>query len=219
MNKLIYCINVKGSGLILMINTHRIMGENILKYANSKSIYLINKKRFIWGNIKPDCTPKYKVKKHYYIESIDMVVDKIIHLSSLTLEDVYYDMKLGRFSEEMGVICHFLCDFFCAPHYYRWEFKSTNAVKQHMMYEQRLAKLCKNFRPTKLINTNINKENVKEFIESMQRQYDGIVNYENDLTFSYYVCDSIINMILNNVFNNKNIPEKNAMIYKNKVII
>ena len=139
-----------------MINTHRIIGENILKYANSKSIYLINKKRFIWGNIKPDCTPKYKVKKHYYDESIDMIVEKIIYLASLKLEDVYYDIKLGKFSEELGVVCHFLCDFFCAPHYYRWEFKSTNAVKQHVMYEQKLAKLCKNFKPTNIINTNIN---------------------------------------------------------------
>ena len=191
-----------------MINTHRTMGENILKYTNSKSIYLINKKRFIWGNIKPDCTPKYKVKKHYYDESIDMVVEKIIYLSSLTLEDVYYDMKIKKFSEELGVICHFLCDFFCAPHYYRWEFKSTNAVKQHMMYEQKLAKLCKNFTPSKIINTNINKKNVKEFIEELQKQYSGIVNYYNDLTFSYYVCDSIINMILNNVFNNRNHKEQ-----------
>lgn len=199
-----------------MINTHRIIGENILKYANSKSIYLINSKRFIWGNIKPDCTPKYKIKKHYYDESIEMIIDKIIYLSSLTLEEVYFDMKLGRFSEELGVVCHFLCDFFCAPHYYRWEFKSTNAVKQHMMYEQKLAKLCKTFKPTKIINTNINKSNLRMFIEDLQKQYSGIVNYNNDLTFSYYVCDSIINMILNDVFSNKNLSRKT---YKNKVII
>lgn len=216
---MIYFINIEGSGLVLMINTHRIMGENIIKHANNKNIYLINKKRFIWGNIKPDCTPKYKMKKHYYTESIDMIIDKIIYLSSLTLEEVYYDMKLGRFSEELGVICHFLCDFFCAPHYYRWEFKSTNAVRQHIMYEQRLAKLCRSFRPTNMISTNVNKENIREFIENMQSQYDGIVDYDNDLTFAYYVCDSVINMILSNVFSNKNMAAKDSMIYKNKVII
>lgn len=128
-------------------------------------------------------------------------------------------MKLGRFSEELGVVCHFLCDFFCAPHYYRWEFKSTNAVKQHMMYEQKLAKLCKTFKPTKIINTNINRENLEEFIEELQKQYDGIVNYNNDLTFAYYVCDSVINMVLNHVFSNKNLSGKNIIAYKSKVII
>lgn len=205
-----------------MINTHRLIGDNILKYTNSKSIYLINKKRFIWGNIKPDCVPKYKMQKHYYDESIDMIVDKIRYLSSLTLEDVYYNVKISKFSEELGVVCHFLCDFFCAPHYYRWEFKSTNAVKQHMMYEQKLAKLCKKFKPTKIINTNINKDNVKEFIEELQNQYNGIVDYYNDLTFSYYVCDSVVNMILNDVFNNRKsnqIYNKNMFREKNKTII
>lgn len=185
-----------------MINTHKVMGENIIKYANSKSIYLINNSRFIWGNIKPDCVPKYTFMKHYFDESIDMVIGKITYLSSLTLEDVYYKMTIGKFSEELGVICHFLCDYFCAPHYYRWEFKSTSAVKHHMMYEKKLAKLAKNFRPTGIINTNLKSENIKDFILQLQKQYDGIVNYNNDLTFSYYVCDSIVNMILNNVFLN-----------------
>ena len=187
-----------------MINTHKAMGENIIKYANTKSVYLINDKRFIWGNVKPDCIPKYKFKKHYFDESIDMIVEKIIYLSSLTLEDVYYNMTIGKFSEELGVICHFLCDFFCAPHYYRWEFKSTSAVKHHMMYENKLAKLAKNFKPTGIINTNIEPSNIKAFILQLQKQYDGILDYHNDLTFSYYVCDSVLNMILNNVFLNDN---------------
>ncbi|MDR3596539.1 zinc dependent phospholipase C family protein [Clostridium sp.] len=187
-----------------MMNTHKIMAENILKHANTKSVYLINNKRFIWGNVKPDCAPKYKFKKHYFDESIDMIVDKIINLSSLTLEDIYFDMTIGKFSEELGVICHFLCDFFCAPHYYRWEFKSTGAVKKHMIYENKLAKLAKKFKPLGIINTNIKTSDVKDFIMELQIQYDGIVDYHNDLTFSYYVCDSILNFILNNVFLNDN---------------
>lgn len=187
-----------------MINTHKIMAENIIKRANTKSVYLINDKRFIWGNIKPDCTPKYKLKKHYFDESIDMIIDKIVNLSSLTLEEIYFDMTVGKFSEELGVICHFLCDFFCAPHYYRWEFKSTKAVKKHMIYENKLAKLAKGFKPLGIINTNVNSNNIREFIFELQEQYNGMVDFHNDLTFSYYVCDSILNMILENVFSNEN---------------
>lgn len=187
-----------------MMNTHKAIGENIIKYANTKSIYLINNSRFVWGNVKPDCVPKYTFMKHYFTESIDMIVDKINYLSSLTLEEVYYKMTIDKFSEELGVICHFLCDYFCAPHYYRWEFKSTSAVKQHMMYEKRLAHVAKNFKPTGIINTNVTPDNVKNFILQLQKQYDGIINYKNDLTFSYYVCDSIVNMVLDNVFLNEN---------------
>jgi hypothetical protein len=185
-----------------MINTHKVMGENIIKYANTKSVYLINDKRFVWGNVKPDCTPKYKFKKHYFNESIDMIVEKIKYLSSLTLEEVYYDMTIGKFSEELGVVCHFLCDFFCAPHYYRWEFKSTSAVKHHMMYEKKLAKLAKEFELTGIINTDVEPSNIKAFILQLQKQYDGSLDYHNDLTFSYYVCDSVLNMVLDSVFLN-----------------
>lgn len=187
-----------------MINTHKVMGENIIKYANTKSVYLINDKRFIWGNVKPDCTPKYKFKKHYFNESIDMIVEKIKYLSSLTLEEVYYDITIGKFSEELGVVCHFLCDFFCAPHYYRWEFKSTSAVKHHMMYENKLAKLAKDFELTGIINTDVEPSNIKAFILQLQKQYDGSLDYHNDLTYSYYVCDSVLNMVLDSVFLNDN---------------
>ncbi len=187
-----------------MINTHKVMGENIIKYANTKSVYLINDKRFIWGNVKPDCTPKYKFKKHYFNESIDMIVEKIKYLSSLTLEEVYYDITIGKFSEELGVVCHFLCDFFCAPHYYRWEFKSTSAVKHHMMYENKLAKLAKDFELTGIINTDVEPSNIKAFILQLQKQYDGLLDYHNDLTYSYYVCDSVLNMVLDSVFLNDN---------------
>lgn len=198
--------------MILMMNTHKILGENIIKYANSKSIYLISKKKFIWGNIKPDCTLKYKRMKHYYDESIDMVIENIQYLSSLKLEDVYYKMTIDKFSEQLGVICHFLCDFFCAPHFYRWEFKSTTAVKHHMLYEQKLAKLAKDYKPKLAIDTTINPNNVREFIIQLQEEYDGCLDCEIDLAFSYYVCDSIINMILDNIFTNKYKTDNNIVL-------
>ncbi|GAA0078177.1 zinc dependent phospholipase C family protein [Clostridium sp. CTA-5] len=187
----------------MMINTHKIIGQNILTYANSKSVYLINDYRFIWGNIKPDCASKYKLMKHYFDESIDVMVDKIIKLASLSLGDIYYKISIGKFSEEIGVVCHFLCDYFCAPHYYRWEFKNTIQVKNHMVYEKDLGKIAKEFKPTGIITSNVTVDNVKEFILDLQEQYKGSLDYKNDLTYSYYVCDSIVNMILNNVLFNE----------------
>eukprot|EP00831_Metopus_contortus_P027022 TRINITY_DN22833_c0_g1_i7.p1 TRINITY_DN22833_c0_g1~~TRINITY_DN22833_c0_g1_i7.p1 ORF type:complete len:178 (-),score=25.06 TRINITY_DN22833_c0_g1_i7:69-602(-) len=133
----------KGCDQILIINNHKLMGENILKYSKCEVISLINKNRFIWGNVKPDCVLKYKRMKHYFDESVDIIVDKIIHLSSLSIDDVYYTMTLAKFSEELGVVCHFLCDYFCAPHYYRWHCTTTKVMKKHMIYEKKLAKRTK----------------------------------------------------------------------------
>lgn len=186
-----------------MINTHKLIAENILKDTNSKSIYLINDKRFIWGNIKPDCVFKYKMIKHYFEESIDIIISKIEKLCSLSLQDIYYKMSINRFSEELGVICHFICDYFCAPHYYRWEFKNTSQVKNHVKYEKDLAKVAKHFNSKKCTTSNINVQNIKKFIYDLQEQYDGSFDCKNDLTYAYYVCGSVVNMILNKVFLNE----------------
>ena len=186
-----------------MINNHMLMGENILKYSRCESIKIINKKRFIWGNIKPDCVLKYKKIKHYYTESIDMVIEKIYFLSSLTLDDFHYRITPAKFSEELGVICHFLCDFFCAPHYYRWECISTRATKDHMLYEKRLSKSTKSFVPKYNCKENLDIKDIRDFLEVIQKEYDGTVDYNNDLKYSYYVCESVMNSIFTQIHKNK----------------
>ena len=186
-----------------MINNHKLMGENILKYSNAGAISLINKNRFIWGNVKPDCVPQYKRIRHYFDESIDMVINKILYLSSLTIYDVHYGMSMAKFSEELGVICHFLCDYFCAPHYHRWECTSTKIMKDHMLYEKRLAKKTKTFIPGGILIAKINPNATKDFLIDLQKEYENVIDFNNDLTFAYYVCDSILNMILNNVLTNE----------------
>ena len=186
-----------------MINNHMLMGENILKYSSCKYKDMINKKRFIWGNVKPDCVLKYKKMRHYHDESIDIIIEKILYLSSLTLDEVYYSAAIAKFSEELGVVCHFLCDFFCAPHYYRWECKSTKVMKEHMLYEKRLAQRTKTFIPLRKYEKNIDEDNLKSFLEKLQIEYKGVISYNNDLSFAYYVCESVINMIMKKVLKNK----------------
>ena len=185
----------------MLINTHRILAINIFEQANEKKLYLINEKRFIWGNIKPDCTSKYKFKKHYYKESIDMIMEKIEFLSGLSVSDIYFDYGKGKFSEEIGVVCHFLCDYFCLPHNKRWEFK--NAMKKHMQYENGLAKFIKEFENSNYIDSNLSVNDIREFIDVNLERYEDKIGYRNDLNFAYYVCNSILNTMLNTIFMNE----------------
>ncbi len=193
-----------------MINNHMLMGENFLKYSRCESIDIINRNRFIWGNVKPDCVLKYKRMKHYYDESIDTIIKKIYFLSLLTLDDFYYRITPAKFSEELGIVCHFLCDFFCAPHYYRWECRSTKSTKEHMLYEKRLAKRTKSFVPEYKCKKDLEIKDIREFLEVLQKEYDGNIDYNNDLEFSYYVCESIINAIFKQIHKNKK-PGKKAV--------
>lgn len=195
----------------MLIDTHIILANNILRQANGKKIYLINRRRFIWGNIKPDCASKYKFKKHYYDESITMILDKIKELASLSVGDIYYSFGKKKFSEELGVVCHFLCDFFCVPHNQRWEFK--HSMKKHVVYEKNLAKFAKLYKFKSYIDSNLSLEDLEEFIVAHQRQYEKGESFRNDLEYSFFICNSVINMVLNEVYINEYASQKVVVAY------
>ena len=195
----------------MLINTHIILANNILRQANGKKLYLINKKRFIWGNIKPDCASKYKFKKHYYDESITMILDKIKELASLSVADIYYSFGKKKFSEELGVVCHFLCDFFCVPHNQRWEFK--HSMKKHVIYEQKLSNFAKIYNFDSYIDSNLSIDDLEAFIVAHQRQYEKEESFRNDLAYSLFICNSVINMVLNEVYINEYASQKVAVAY------
>ena len=187
----------------MLMNTHMLLANNILSRSNGKKVYLINKNRFLWGNVKPDCASKYKLKKHYYEESIEMILEKIYFLSSFSINDIYYNYGKKKFSEELGVVCHFLCDFFCMPHNRRMEFKNAIDMKNHVIYENKLAKAAKSYKPTDEIHRNLSVDMVETFIKQNLKKYEKNKGFENDLDFSYYVCNSVVNSILEQVSQNE----------------
>lgn len=185
----------------MMINTHIIIANYILDNIDEDKLSLINRRRFIWGNIKPDCASRYKFKKHYYAESIDMIVDKINKLSSLSVTQVNNESSIGKFSGELGIICHFLTDYYCLPHFERWEFK--HAMRPHVFYEKELAKVSKTYNINIKNDTNSIIEDVREFIDENLELYSLEKGYINDLNFACYVCSSIFNLILDSVIANE----------------
>lgn len=185
----------------MMMNNHKMIADYILNNMREDRLHLINRKRFIWGNIKPDCASRYKFKKHYYDESIDMILEMIDRLSSLTVTDIMNDSSVGKFSGVLGVVCHFLTDYYCLPHYERWEFK--NSMKPHVLYERELSKVSKNYEINVIKNNRLNRGNVKQFIEETLELYRFEESYENDLNFAYYVCTNVVNMIIESVVANE----------------
>lgn len=191
---------------ILLISTHKILANNILRQAENKKVFLLDKKKFVWGSIKPDCISKYKFKKHFYDESIEMILEKIDFLSSLTIEEIYFSYGKKKFSGELGVICHYICDFFCLAHNRRWRLKSD--LKKHMMYEKELNKIAKNYKFEKGSQELTDVKLVREFIEKNILEYENLDEYyEIDLIYSFFICSNIINLVLDTVLDNKYIEK------------
>lgn len=185
----------------MMMNTHMMIANYILDNIGEDRLHLINRKRFIWGNIKPDCASRYKFKKHYYAESIDMIVDMINRLASLSITEINNESSVGKFSGELGVICHFLTDYYCLPHFQRWEFK--NAIKPHVLYERELSKIAKTYKINVIKNKRVQIDNVREFIDKTLELYQLEESFINDLNFAYYVCSNIFNMVINSIIANE----------------
>ncbi|WP_156627994.1 hypothetical protein [Clostridium tertium] len=195
-----------------MMNTHKSLAQQFINGLGDDKSFIISSGHFIWGNLKPDAASKYKFKKHYFDESFDMIVKKIEFLSALTLDDIYIRYSVGKFNQELGVICHFLCDYFCVPHFQRWEFKSPSAVKDHVLYENDLNKYAKLCTIRRDINTSLTSEDIRKYIISLQKEYEGSVSYEKDLIYASHICNTVMHLILDEVILNQRLKEHIALV-------
>lgn len=184
----------------MLMNAHFLIAKSLLDNIASNKSFFINEKHFIYGNLKPDAVPQYVFKKHYLNESFDTIASKINYLCSLTIDSLAKCFSLSKFSQELGVICHFLCDFFCVPHSERWEFK--HSMKKHMSYEKELSVVAKESNLSIYKGDIITHNSFEEFFNSLYIEYKNKLDYKNDLFFSSFACNSVINYILDNILKN-----------------
>lgn len=180
--------------MTMMVNTHILLAQHIYDNLELQEKKIINYNSFIYGNIKPDMVSTYKLKKHYMDESLDMIILKIKNLSLLTINDIDKWLSISKFSQEVGVICHFLCDFFCIPHSERWEFK--HSMNKHVRYEKGLASAAKNVVLPKKRTIIFGKYDIKYFILKAHEIYEQESSFENDIIFASYMCNSIVDYII-----------------------
>ena len=105
-------------------------------YPKLKSIsigFKLNKRAFFEGNVLPD-KQRHKFNAHYYAESKPDCKHYLIRSSDQNLSD-------SERSEALGVVCHFICDYFCKYHSIQ-PYKEDVGVK-HFMYEAQIHLILK----------------------------------------------------------------------------
>lgn len=192
----------------MLMSSHYLISNSILENIDKNKAFLVNEKNFIYGNIKPDVSSKYLFMKHYHAESFDMILKKIKYLCKLSIDSLSKKFSLSKFNQELGVICHFLCDFFCVPHSQRWEFK--HSMKKHMTYEKELTLVAKETNLSRFKGDIITHSSVEDFFFDLYNQYVNELDHKNDLLFSSVVCNSVVNYILENII--KNSLESNKLL-------
>jgi hypothetical protein len=89
---------------------------------------------FIKGNLKPDFSLLLIKVPHYKIPTSEIVKNEMDRLILHTANK--YTTCTKEFTESLGVVTHYLSDFFCYAHSVRF----TGSVYDHVIYERNLSK-------------------------------------------------------------------------------
>lgn len=105
------------------------MGKSIYDALSAALPVKLNRRWFIYGNIYPDISHYCFTIPHYPDRSIGFV-KRLMH--SLSLANIAPGDRLdAMFSMQLGVLCHYLCDYYCHVHSSAF----TGPLSKHFAYE------------------------------------------------------------------------------------
>lgn len=111
----------------MIVNTHRLVGEFLYNQLSPSYQEFINKRRFVYGNVKPDIVKEYRQMSHYHRDNAQLIFKMLDRL--LTEETT-----IEQFSENLGILIHFFCDYTCIYHANDHLYENHSILK-HMKYE------------------------------------------------------------------------------------
>lgn len=113
----------------MIIWTHASMAEQIYERMTARYGQRLNRNAFIRGNVLPDISKRYRRLSHHTEDCWELVTRLTVEMDGLLC-------GTERGSERMGVICHFLADFFCSVH--NPPFSERMPLLDHLLYEYRV---------------------------------------------------------------------------------
>ena len=191
------------------IFVHLLIANSVRTSVYKKTGAKLSFAGFLFGNILPDISPKYDENPHYYKDSLSFVIESAAKLNNSAVEG---GINSFSYSQKVGVITHYLSDFFCYAHSEHY----NENIYQHHVYEFLMFFL---FRRGLLLyhqTSNpelINFSELENFINSNSKDYSSKLNLKvNDVFFALNVSVAFILCLLKeNVFNH----EKNFFAYNN----
>lgn len=193
---------LKGDNTMLIFFTHNQIGKNVFNDLElSKHFGASGQKYFVRGNYLPDVSYKYKITKHYPDKSWDVVYKLIRQLET-------GELKEKDFLKTLGILNHYLCDFFCTAHN---ENPSVKNLFSHFIYEIKIhiSFMHNEFKPlfnivdtsNKLVNS---KTSLFDFIKECHEEY--LTKEKStlvDLTYAISMCMLSVKYIVS-LYSNQN---------------
>ncbi|GFR36361.1 zinc dependent phospholipase C family protein [Thermobrachium celere] len=179
--------------------THKLIGKSILLNIKQKYNIPINEESFLNGCLKSDYSLPFFFIPHYKEKSFNFIIQMIKDITNYNLSNT---KSIKNFYTKLGIITHFLCDYFCYAH----NNKKLDNMFLHLKYEKALHSLYEELVIDKINTTSIQKvyslENLINFINNMHYEYMIVPpSMEKDILYALEVSNYTVNFIINYVKN------------------
>lgn len=157
----------------MLPQSHIVIATHLYESIKTKFGVELDKKSLVYGSIKPDIPLHLAGLKHFKPQSFNHICDEIYQLSQLSLVNNKEHIKL--ISKQIGIVTHYVADYFCVPHNDRRTYK--NHFLNHIQYENNLHKLyTSNQEKTITANNDFNIDNrtsynIKSLLDNLHSIY------------------------------------------------
>ena len=195
------CRGQKGDPLLPQTHTiiANLIHEDILKDHNIR----LNKNQLVFGSIKPDLYSGLPKLRHFKPQSFPVICQEIAGLSGSLVQD--NRGAVAAVSKNIGVVTHYVADYFCTPHNDRLTYK--HHIIDHLKYENTLHQVFDETRltPKKILPTQwldfASPEQVMNYLDDLHRHYeDGAGGFMGDLISSLQATRAVASMIVRHAF-------------------
>lgn len=166
----------------MLPKTHLYIADFTLDQIKGRGIYL-NEKFFKIGNVIPDFSPYHKFIRHYQNNSLEYV--------ERTVSEIIGSTDINEISFKSGVICHYLADYFCYPHFNNMTFNSKDIAK-HIQYETELNDYVEEFITNKGKVDEYRFKDIHQIITSNTTAYNNSRDFNEDLNTALSIVNNFI---------------------------
>lgn len=168
----------------MIANTHRVVGQFLYQQLSPSSQRLVQKQRFVYGNVKPDISKKYLQMSHYHRDNEEIIFKMLNDL--LTTQ-----ASIREFSENLGVLIHFFCDYTCIYHANDYLYEN-HSIAKHLRYELMLHRYTvKKLEKLKTVETI-----PFESVDEIQKYVSQLTNRLNQVPLTRSVSEDFEEMMV-----------------------
>lgn len=167
---------------------HMFMAHSIRKNVRKRTGEKLNLIGFIYGNILPDLAKRFDSIPHYMETSLNYISDVAAELSA----NYETSNRSFDYSKNMGIITHYIADYFCFPHTERF----SKSMASHLWYEVMMTfsyrkgrKLTKSLRNSEdAVSSADLPTHLKAILETYNKERPS---YKHDIFWAIKSCSAV----------------------------